>query len=498
MPARPQRVKIRDELGRPQSLPAGPEFFAEEGEGDRVLVLGLGPDIGAAAARVGASRQVMYLEAPGIANQMPAPPPVPPTWQPTSAPKARTLLPCRRLIYTPGLRLFPSFWYPLLAHLRQPHHAPQVPSIWLPGPPHGLIRHELAEAASDLGLLPWLLPADLPPASWRQLLATHRPLLVLAINFHGFDPWGETQAILEAAGVPLVVWCVDNPFHLLSGIKTRAWKRLLLAVSDPWFVRPLRELGGQAIFLPLATSPTLFAPRATTPTEEVLFVGRTVFPDHERFFAAAHPSQPLLRRSRGLAPSRTAHWGWWWEQEGRPRLWPGQAARSVGAGAATCALAWRTQVLTQVARSLPLTLVGDAQWRSLMPDARLLPPVDYYAGLADYYAQAAITLNLTSLLLPHGLTQRHFDVWACGGFLLTDNSPGLRLFPRHLTDPITFTTPGQAVDLCRRYLSCPQQRSQLTHTWREHILQHHTYAHRLAHILDIVGIRPLAQGTLHA
>jgi spore maturation protein CgeB len=102
--------------------------------------------------------------------------------------------------------------------------------------------------------------------------------------------------------------------------------------------------------------------------------------------------------------------------------------------------------------------------------------VDYYSGLAEIYREASFSLNLTSLLLPHGLTQRHFDVWACGGFLLTDDTPGLKIFPQELARAVTFETPEQAAELLRSLAAAPLRKEELRRAWQEHILEEHSYA----------------------
>lgn len=487
MPVRPHRVKIRDELGRSQSLAGGPQYFAWDGKGEAVIVLGIGPDPNETQRLLGDTALVFVLEAPGLERQMPAAwqAAIPATWKRIRPQDLLRLPLCRRLCYLPGLRLFPSFWQPLLARLHPTPAATSAKTIWLPGPEQGLVRHELATAAQTLGLAPRLLPETLAPQHLRRLLDAERPCLFLSINFHGIDAWGENQAILEAANIPIVVWCVDNPFHLLAKVKTRAWQRLRLAVTDPWFVQPLRQSGGRPIFLPLATCPRRFAPRAALPSQTALFVGRTRFPGYEAFFAAAHPPAALALRAQRLARTcRAADISWWWERCGRPKPWPGQHIRTVGRGAEEASSVWRASVLEAISRHVPLTVVGDPAWKELLPHAQILPPVDYYGPLADTYAHAAVTLNLTSLLLPQGLTQRHFDVWACGGFLLSDATGGLRLFARELTTPVTFATPTQAARLVQYFLKHPDERRDLARAWQSHILAHHTYAHRLTTLLE--------------
>jgi spore maturation protein CgeB len=133
-----------------------------------------------------------------------------------------------------------------------------------------------------------------------------------------------------------------------------------------------------------------------------------------------------------------------------------------------------------------LDIFGDDGWKSLLPEgARLRPPVDYYARLPGIYAKARHSLCLTSLQLPEGLNQRHFDVWMAGGLCLSDDTPGLRLFPEDLVRPIRFRRPEELPKLVAA-LDNEARRAALIHDWRETLLAAHTSAHRAARILEIV------------
>lgn len=400
---------------------------------------------------------------------------------------APTLLPGVRVLhYTPATRLLPSVYAPLLAALYPAPKARKPSGVWLPCPEKGLIVPELEDAALALELRPRRLPAAIQTADLARALEAEAPGLFLSVNFHGLDPWGENQALLEAAGVPVAVWCVDNPFHLLTGQKNQLWKRLPLFVTDDWFIGPLRSLGADARHLPLAVSPKFFAPGAACPSgRDLTFVGRSSFPDRDRFFAACRIPESLIREAGELS-GRQAHFGWWRDRLPDVPLWPGNDVRALGLGAETASAAWRRNCLTALNAATDLTVIGDDAWRSLVPGVRLLPPVDYYAGLADACRRASFTLNLTSLLLPHGLTQRHFDVWACGGFLLTDDTPGLSIFPPDLTRPVTFETPEQAADLPAALAADPKRKEELRRAWQEHILTEHSYVRRLEVLLDAI------------
>jgi hypothetical protein len=482
------RVKLKNELGISTTLPTGEQCFHVLGHGKDILVTCPGPDPAICGRLVEGAKKVFLLRIPDFDDQMPRSwhEAIPARWESVSLEKAERLMPEVRVVhYAPATRLFPSVYAPLLARLSPLPAIPTQENIWLPGPDNGLLIPDLALAASSLGLASRKIAARISPFALARLLEQERPKLFLSVNFHGLDPYGENQALLEEAGVNVAVWCVDNPLHLLTNQKNLLWKRLPLFMTDDWFVPVLRDLGSDARHLPLATNPRFFAPDAICPdARDVSFVGRSSFPDRDRFFAACRIPEALALEAEAL-PGRLAHFGWWKDRLPDVPLWPGNAVRVLGLGAETASAAWRRTCLQALAEATELTIVGDAAWHDLVPTARVIPPVDYYTGLAGIYRKASFSLNLTSLLLPQALTQRHFDVWACGGFLLTDDTPGLRIFPRELTREVTFGSAQEAVERVRGLAAAPRGKEELRHAWQEHILANHTYAHRLRNILGL-------------
>lgn len=496
MPARPIRVKLKNELGISTSLPEGEQCFHWCGHGKDILVLCPGPDPDLCRRLIPPDARTYVLMQPEFNRQMPPgwADRLPPAWIPVDPVCAAALAPEARILhYGPATRIFPSLYLPLLAQTRPLPVRPDSNEIWLPGESAALIIPELARAATILGLRPRLLPADLPPTKLIELLETGHPRLFLSINLRGLDPYGENQALLAKAGVPVALWCVDNPLHLLCGQKNRLWLRLPLYVTDSWFIEPLQSLGADPRHLPLATWLQFFPPGPPCPRgRELLFVGRASFPDRDRFFAASRVPESLAKQAAVLS-GRTAHFGWWREQLPDIALWPGNDVRVLGLGAELASTRWRSDCLQALARRVGLNVVGDQTWAGLVPQATHLPPVDYYHGLAQCYAASPFTLNLTSLLLPHGLTQRHFDVWACGGFLLTDNTPGLDIFPADLTRAVSFETPEQALSLLFDLEARPGHKEELRRAWQELIIRDHTYTRRLAHILENCQPQPATE-----
>ena len=120
--------------------------------------------------------------------------------------------------------------------------------------------------------------------------------------------------------------------------------------------------------------------------------------------------------------------------------------------------------------------------------AEIRPLLDYYTTLPFVYRTASVSLNVTGMQLPAGLTQRHFDVWCAGGFLITDANPGLKIFPADLTGPVSFSKPGEIPELFARFQQKTDEKSDLRKAWRELILRDHTYHNRASTVLKTLGL----------
>lgn len=493
---RPNRLRILDELGAPRTLLDTPDQFASlPGHGRRLCLLGLGPDPAAARAALPASWRDMpadVVESPDFLHQMPPAwhSALPPAWHCIPAAEADPHAPLQ--VYLPAARLFPSFWGPLLARIslaRQPAVRGHAPTLGIPGGEGDLLQRELEDAARRLGF-------DVAPqaASARALLEHGAPALFLSINGRGLDPWGEDFHLLRAAGVPVALWCVDTPWHVLARCKAAWWKQAALFVTDHSFMDDLRRQGATTVeHLPLAGWPEGFVPRAEPDPALAgsgLFVGRTAFPNREAFFAGQRLPPDLLDAALAmLEAGERPDWWWWIRRLEISERWPGPAMRRAGLGAAEAGVAWRVRCLRAVLEddtAGPLTVAGDAGWASLLPASprlRLRPPVDYYGPLASLYRDAGYVLNATNLLLPAGCTQRHFDVWLAGGLLITDVHAGLSIFPEELVRPIGFRSAREITGLVDRLRAGSLETAALCRAWQGEIRARHCYVHRLETVL---------------
>ena len=528
----PRRVSLPDFAGRSLSLPDNPEAWERLGSGDEVLLLGLGPGMPEkllfAQGEVGGAR-VFWLDEPETLRRLEGARPgagrrsLPRHWQQVTPEDAVALAArCSVFFYRPGLRLAPDFWGPLLGRLGAARlgvrtrrtviedatkHVPEEDDrrpVLLPGTERQLLHQELRQALDEAGFGPVLetVPECRDTESlltpWENLLAGSNPALLLSVNLRGLDPEGRVFYLCQALGVPVAVWLVDNPWHLLSGLRLPWWQEAALFVTDESFIPGLRAAGARRVFyLPLAVAPQMWRDlpdeneAADLAQNPPLFVGRSAFPERERFFAAARVPQSLEQEAHTLlahpgGPAEGPHFHWWLRKSGAAP-WPGQDVRCAGLGAEICSQANRVRWV-RAGLGADMRVVGDAGWQDLLPGLEVLPPVDYYTTLPDLYRRAGAVLNVTSLLLPQSLSQRHFDVWAAGGLLLSDATPGLRLFPQELTRPVTLSRPAELLPRLAALRADPARARELRQAWREHIRSGHAYRHRVAQLRDTLGI----------
>ena len=545
---RPQRVCLPDFAGRAVSLPNGQEAWSCRGEGDAVLLLGLGPDSGTTLLRVlpllATASSVYWLESPQVARALEAwrleagllpREPLPAHWCAVTAEQAVALAgQCRCCVYTPGMRLDPDFWGPLLGRVDAALIFPSSPvqaggamtsvrrgcipnmtagargPVLLPGNDGQLLHQELRTALAGCGFGP-VVDALPQPASgvgaaqagredeflarWRTLLQGGKPAFLLSVNMRGLDAEGRAFELCRALGIPVALWFVDNPWHVLSGVRLPWWQDAHIFVTDASFVGSLGAYGADRVFhLPLAVAPHMWRdlPNLSPSSiimESPLFVGRSAFPEKDRFFAAASVPRALEAEAASLleastGPKDAPHFFWWHSKLGGS-LWPGYDVRRPGLGAERCAQANRRRwLLAATADEGMLRVIGDEGWKPLLPGTEILPPVDYYTTLPGVYAGAEAVLNVTSLLLPQSLSQRHFDVWASGGLLLSDATPGLGIFPAELTEPITLSGPGDFMVKCAWFRAHPQAARDLRRAWRGHLRAQHGYEQRIQQIIE--------------
>lgn len=509
MAQRPQRIRVLNELGKLQTLPDDRgQFEVMPGRGKECIFLGLGPSPQLLAEYFPDAGSAYYVESEDFLSQLGR------DWTQAVPEHFRRVEPeqlyravLRRatvIRYKPNMRLFPAFWGPVWARCSLAANEGALKrltgTVWMPEYENDLLGRELHSQLEALGFGVELVEEDLRGTLLKRLLKNDRPDLFLSVNFKGLDPFGGIASLLHEAGSQVAVWCVDNPFHLLTSMRSSYWTRLHLFVTDDWFIPRLEGYGAtQVHHLPLAAAPHFFTPaEATLPAhaegidDRLVFVGRSAFPDKDRFFAGCRlPEGFTAEVMDQFDHGNRAGFDYWEDRMGIAALWPGNAVRNVGYCAEETGRAWRNYSLT-MAEEVPgerLTVFGDAGWsESLHPDCDLRSVVDYYTQLPAITAGAACCLNLTSPLLPNGLTQRNFDVWAAGGLLITDNSPGLKIFPGEMYEEICFARHPAIPAMFERLMSDTALARDLCSAWRLLIEEEHTYRHRVETMLERMGL----------
>ncbi len=474
-------------------MPEGERYFQDLGGTGDILFLGLGPNPELAADLYPQAEKLLYADCPELSAQLPEGYTIPDRFK-QIAPEDADLSKFRIILYTPGKRLFPSFWEPMISQMTISRagimHKSRSKTVWIPGGENSLLLPELCRAFEDEGFSYRVIEPDAMRKELLSLLRSELPELVLCINFNGLDNSGEIFFLLREAGVKVAAWLVDNPFHVISGIKSNYWREVPLLVTDHWFIPALEQHGAQKVeHLPLATDPQIFnydvLPYPLL-EERTVFVGRSSFPAKDNFFSGCTFSmQDEAAAVQAIGQGKKPDFEWWAKRDNLDEFWPGRGIRATGFRTEQSGLLWRILSLQNAGDKI--TVFGDDGWNKYLPRTDIRPPVDYFTILPSVYAGSGISLNMTSPLLPCGLTQRNFDVWAAGGFLLSDYTAGLSIFPKELVEHCSFKTPDELPAKIEFIKMRPQLTLELSKIWHKVIIEEHTYAQRIHKILNFIN-----------
>lgn len=329
-------------------------------------------------------------------------------------------------------------------------------------------------------------------------VARFRPDFALTVNHLGLDREGRLTALLAEIGLPLASWFVDSPRLVLHDFAGLAGPGVMLFSYDADMAQAMAGQGfAHTAWLPLATDPVRFAPRAPTPGHPwraaASFVGASMNDQAAQSLARLSPAL-----ARGITAAADAFAASPERDAGRflaghpataalfARLENGEKRLE-----AELALTWEaTRRYRQdcVSRLLPLAplIAGDDGWEAVYPGCgtawKRLPPLDYYDDLPLFYPQSDVSLNATSLQMKGAVNQRVFDVPAAGGFVLTDAREQLAALFEPGREAAVYAEPGEIEALARHYLAHPAERARVSQAARERILAEHTYEHRLANL----------------
>lgn len=509
----PERIKLADFSGLTFTLNSDPSAWREIGDSKNkdgnsdIILLGIAPghleDLPFVREALQKKRKIYWLEAPETLKQLynlkTRYTPLNSSWiQIDPEYLKNSSLEARIFFYEPGRRLAPEFWGSIISQLiiKKYNHASFLCKnansslAWLPGNAKQLLHMELHEALRNNGINRIISDLPLKPdcQSLEKIWQKQIPDFILSVNFRGLDPEGQIFEICEALNIPIAIWLVDNPWHILSAIRLPWWKRAHIFVSDGDFVSSLQNCGARHVaHCPLASAPHMWHGSIPSFFGPPLFVGRSTFPGQKEFFGSSHVNSDIDSEVKSYL-EQTGHYPdyHWWEKKFAERAWPGKGGRKAGFYADYYSAKNRARWLEKAAQT-NIRIIGDEGWKKLLPRCTIESQVDYYGALPEIYQNSGAVLNVTSLLIPGSLNQRHFDVWAAGSMLLTDKSRGLNIFPTNLTNPIELGRPEEFPEKYAFWQKRQNLRKDLILAWQEYLKSHHTYTHRIEFIRKLAS-----------
>jgi spore maturation protein CgeB len=148
---------------------------------------------------------------------------------------------------------------------------------------------------------------------------------------------------------------------------------------------------------------------------------------------------------------------------------------------------YRHEVLRAVASVSRLQIRGPG-WEGAPTDLPVVGGPVHGRRLAQVIRGAAISLGASSYpgqdSQQFSASNRMWKILGCGGFYLGRYVPGIEIFAADSEHCAWYRSPAEAAELTRHYLAQPAERTRIARAGRAHALAHHTYAHRLALLLQ--------------
>ncbi len=151
------------------------------------------------------------------------------------------------------------------------------------------------------------------------------------------------------------------------------------------------------------------------------------------------------------------------------------------------AFLWRKQVITAMV-PLGIHIWGKEEWKTDF-HSNYRGKADHYLDLPKIYRASKINLDISRTSQPNIITMRVFDVLACGRFILADRNETLLELFKEDWDIVCYDTQEEAVDKINFYIHHEIDRTKITERGYEKVVNSHTFAHRLNHILKETGLK---------
>ena len=341
------------------------------------------------------------------------------------------------------------------------------------------------------------------------------PHLIVNVNTMGLGAEGVLPGLSEAERAPLVCWFMDAPALGIERKLPPGMEFCFVATYDTAHVEGLRDRGYRWVeHLPLGTPFEEFAARGGAPAEPEYAVGyvgnlfaeaiqmnrgwlsacaRMHFTEERAAFDEA-----LEAGMEAFAPFGGAEetiWDWLRREAPRwfadpDRLFEPVAQYLPPAQYLAFLIAYgsSSEQRRRVAgafEGMDLHVWGGDAWRDVLDTARCHEALPYDM-LWEVYQDCAVNLSISHAQNLGSVTQRLFDVPACGAFLLSDWRPCMA----ELFDPdselAVFHSPEEARELAERYSRDAKGREEIVSRARRRVLGEHTLAHRVERLTRMV------------
>ncbi len=146
----------------------------------------------------------------------------------------------------------------------------------------------------------------------------------------------------------------------------------------------------------------------------------------------------------------------------------------------------RERTLRRLSEHFPVTLYTRS-------DASSLPRVDCRGGvrtlseMPKVFQASRINLNMTMRPIETGLSQRIWDVLACGGFLLTNYQSEIPDYFEIGKDLETYESMEELEEKVRYYLAHEDERMEIAINGYEKVAAHHSYEMRLSQLIRMLA-----------
>lgn len=352
--------------------------------------------------------------------------------------------------------------------------------------PEGLFVADVAEGLRARGFVPWpLLARSAGVAENTHTLDRTQAEVVVSVGYIPGLP-----EVLAQRGARHLIWEVDPAIDTVSMASGAVHSTRVFTYREA-HVSAFQDAGFQAAFRPLCSNPQRRRPLALSAQEQarygapVAFVGASMQETAQRYRRVVGGLLSKAGRSPLELDHALAHQA---AHPGRFTLMafaedPALQVPDLDLRVLVGEIAAAEQRLQFLRALLPLGLKvwGDAGFAQL--GAAYQGAAGHTHALTRIYNGAQVHVDIGRVYQNDILTMRVFDVLACGGLLVTQDSPQLRTLFTPGEHLLAVTTPQEMHDAVAWALAHPEQAQGIAQAGRARVLAHHTFSHRLDEML---------------